>query len=108
MSTEREPLAQEPKLTVRVRPAKLVLAADPADEELARDWTLSEADKAEVRRCRGDTSYRALFSVSSAHPFKDWPLTHQLHESLVLSADRLSRNTTEAALDHSRPRSCSR
>jgi hypothetical protein len=45
MSTEREPLAQEPKLTVRVRPAKLVLPADPADEELARDWTLSEADK---------------------------------------------------------------
>ncbi len=58
MSTEREPLAQEPKLTVRVRPAKLVLAADPADEELARDWTLSEADKAEVRRCRGDTNRR--------------------------------------------------
>ena len=58
MSTEREPLAQEPKLTVRVRPAKLVLPADPADEELARDWTLSEADKAEVRRCRGDTNRR--------------------------------------------------
>jgi hypothetical protein len=27
--------------------------ADPTDEELARDWTLSEKDIVEVRRCRG-------------------------------------------------------
>jgi hypothetical protein len=41
-----------------VRSSKLVLPADPVDEELARDWTLSEADKAEVRRCRGDNNRR--------------------------------------------------
>jgi TnpA family transposase len=35
-----------------------VLPVDPTDEELARDWTLSEADKAEVRRCRGDANRR--------------------------------------------------
>ncbi len=30
------------------------LPTDPSDEELARDWMLSEQDLAEVRRCRGD------------------------------------------------------
>jgi hypothetical protein len=30
-----------------------VLPTDPSDEELARDWLLSEHDLAEVRRCRG-------------------------------------------------------
>jgi len=29
------------------------LPVDPTDEELARDWTLSEEDLVEVRRCRG-------------------------------------------------------
>lgn len=29
------------------------LSADPTDEELARDWTLSAEDLVEVRRCRG-------------------------------------------------------
>jgi TnpA family transposase len=32
----------------------VILPADPSDEELARDWTLSAADLAEVERCRGD------------------------------------------------------
>jgi hypothetical protein len=31
----------------------LVLPNDPSDEELARDWLLSEQDLVEVRRCRG-------------------------------------------------------
>ena len=30
------------------------LPKDPSEEELARNWTLSEADRAQVRRCRGD------------------------------------------------------
>jgi hypothetical protein len=30
------------------------LPLDPTDEELARDWTLTAADLAQVRRCRGD------------------------------------------------------
>lgn len=41
-----------------MRSNKLVLPADPVDEELARDWTLSEIDKAEVRHCRGDNNRR--------------------------------------------------
>ena len=32
----------------------LSLPADPSDEELVRDWTLSVADKIEVQGCRGD------------------------------------------------------
>jgi TnpA family transposase len=58
MSTDRDRPSAERKPTARVRPSKLVLPVDPGDEELARDWTLSEADKAEVRRCRGDTNRR--------------------------------------------------
>jgi hypothetical protein len=34
--------------------AALSLPADPSDEELARDWTLSAADKVEIQGCRGD------------------------------------------------------
>jgi hypothetical protein len=34
--------------------AALSLPADPSDEELARDWTLSTADKVEIQGCRGD------------------------------------------------------
>jgi hypothetical protein len=45
----------------RRRPG-LVLPADPSEEELARNWTLSEADRAEVWRCRGDDN-RRRFSV---------------------------------------------
>jgi hypothetical protein len=33
----------------------LSLPADPSDEELARDWTLSAADKVELQGCRGVT-----------------------------------------------------
>ena len=58
MSIDTERPSAQRKSTVRVRPTKLVLPADPADEELARDWTLSEADMAEVRHCRGDTNRR--------------------------------------------------
>jgi TnpA family transposase len=32
----------------------LILPSDPTDEELARDWLLSELDLVEVRRCRSD------------------------------------------------------
>jgi TnpA family transposase len=35
---------------------------DPADEELAHDWTLSAADLVEVRRCRGDDN-RHRFAI---------------------------------------------
>jgi TnpA family transposase len=42
----------------RQRQAGPALPEDPREEELARDWTLSEADRAEVLRCRGDDNRR--------------------------------------------------
>ena len=36
----------------------LVLPVDPSDDELLRHWTLSEADRREVLRCRGDDNRR--------------------------------------------------
>lgn len=38
----------------------LSLPEDPSEEELARDWTLSQADRVEVLRCRGDDNRRRL------------------------------------------------
>jgi TnpA family transposase len=43
---------------VRGRPARVLLPVDPGDDELARDFSLSEADKVEVRQCRGDDNRR--------------------------------------------------
>ena len=38
------------------------LAADPTDEEFARDWTISAADQVEILRCRGEGN-RHRFAV---------------------------------------------
>ena len=58
MSTP-EPLPDpELFLTRRQRRTSLTLPADPSDEELARDWTLSEADKYQALRCRGEAQRR--------------------------------------------------
>jgi len=46
----------------RQRQRGLTLPEDPGEEELARNWTLSEADRAEVLRCRGDDNRRRLRS----------------------------------------------
>ena len=35
-----------------------LLPEDPSEEELARDWTLSETDRSEVLRCRSDDNRR--------------------------------------------------
>ena len=40
----------------------IALPPDPTDEQLAQDWTLSEADKAEVLRCRTQ-EHRQHFAV---------------------------------------------
>jgi Domain of unknown function (DUF4158) len=48
----------EPILSSRARRHLLVLPEDPTDEELVRHWTLSQADKHEVRRCRGEDNRR--------------------------------------------------
>jgi len=58
MSTDDGPEVAEPILTARQRRAPILLPVDPSDEELARDWTLSEADVAEALRCRGDANRR--------------------------------------------------
>lgn len=42
----------------RRRQAGLTLPVDPSEEELARDWTLSDTDRAEALRCRGDDNRR--------------------------------------------------
>jgi TnpA family transposase len=42
----------------RRRQRGVSLPEDPSEEELARDWTLSDADRAEVQRCRGDDNRR--------------------------------------------------
>jgi Domain of unknown function (DUF4158) len=62
-----------PILSSRARRHLLVLPEDPTDEELVRYWTLSEADKHEVLRCRGEDNRRrfALLRIprESCHPF---------------------------------------
>jgi len=45
-------------MSERRRQAGLMFPGDPGEEELARDWTLSEDDRIEVLRCRGDDNRR--------------------------------------------------
>ena len=47
---------------VRRRRLVLMLPTDPSEEELVRDWTLSEADLKEVCRCCGD-GHRLRFAI---------------------------------------------
>src|SRR5450755_472535 len=54
--------SQEQAQHSRQRLRKITLPVDPSDEELARDWTLSEADCDEALRCRGESN-RRRFSV---------------------------------------------
>lgn len=42
----------------RAHSPRVLLPVDPSEEELARDFSLSGADKAEIRRCRGDEHKR--------------------------------------------------
>jgi hypothetical protein len=42
----------------RARRSGVMLPEDPSDEELARNWTLSESDKSEVLQCRGEEKRR--------------------------------------------------
>ncbi len=46
----------------RSRRPHLALPTEPTDEELAQDWALSEADRVQVRRCRGDGN-RLRFAI---------------------------------------------
>jgi hypothetical protein len=56
--TQNEALAR----VARARSPRVLLAVDPSEEELARDFSLSESDKREVRRCRGD-EHRRRFAL---------------------------------------------
>jgi hypothetical protein len=49
-------------LTPRQRRNPVVFPEDPTDDELARDWTQSEADRAEVLRCRTN-HHRLSFAI---------------------------------------------
>ena len=60
MLTDKEP--EVAVLSPNQRRASTALPEDPSEEELARDWTLSELDSAEVRRCRGG-DHRRRFAV---------------------------------------------
>src|SRR6516225_3589708 len=51
-----------PILTSRQRRHPVDLPQDPTEEELARDWTLSAADREQVRGCRGNDS-RLRFAI---------------------------------------------
>jgi hypothetical protein len=62
MSTAEEILVSPVILTPRQRRSPVTLPDDPSDEELARDWNLSQADKAEVFRCRTD-QHRLSFAI---------------------------------------------
>jgi len=46
----------------RTRSPRVLLPVDPNEEELARDFSLSGADKAEIGRCRGD-EHRRRFTL---------------------------------------------
>jgi len=50
--------APEVLLPARAHRPVLVLPEDPSDDALLRHWTLSEADRREVLRCRGDDNRR--------------------------------------------------
>jgi len=61
MSTADSNIGKETRETsprFRLRPHRVTLPVDPTDEELARDWSLSQEDKNEVSCCRGDDNRR--------------------------------------------------
>ena len=47
-----------PQTESRRRKSGIWLPEEPSEEELARHWTLSEADRREVSQCRGDENRR--------------------------------------------------
>ena len=59
MSTMSDPdVVGVPFLTARQRRDVVTLPENPTNEELARDWLLSEADTSQVLMCRGDDNRR--------------------------------------------------
>jgi len=58
VSTDDQVAPSEVLLNPRQRSPAIHLPEDPTEEELARNWTLSPADRVEVLRCRGDDNRR--------------------------------------------------
>jgi TnpA family transposase len=91
------------------RPRGMSLPADPTDDELAREWTLSADDLAQVQQCRGDSN-RIRFSIqlcvlrkhgrflenySHVTPRILNHFCRQLEISPLLKLDESERNATE-------------
>jgi len=68
MSTTAEAIFEEEFLSRRQRRTTIPLPPDPDDEELARNWTLSEADKNAALRCRGEAQRRRARCHLHAEP----------------------------------------
>ena len=114
MSTAEEILTSPSILTPRQRRNPVVFPEDPTDEELARDWTLSEADKAEVLRCRTNRhrlSFAIQLCVLRAHGrfLADYEamgvritnhLCRQLNLPPVLFVDPPQREATDLEHEH--------
>ena len=47
-------MSHVPQTESRCRVSGIWLSDEPSEEELARHWTLSEADRREVSQCRGE------------------------------------------------------
>ena len=103
--TQTQPFA----LVSHVRSPRVLLPIDPTEEELARDFSLSERDTAEVRQCRGD-DHRRRFALQLCvlrkngrflDSYRQVPiriLTHlnrQLELSAVLFVPETERSATE-------------
>jgi TnpA family transposase len=73
MSTAEETLTSPLILTPRQRRNPVVFPEAPTDEEPARDWTLAEADKAAVLRCR---THRHQLSFAILRPREHSTDTH--------------------------------
>lgn len=97
----------EPPLPARGR--RLALPAEPSEDDLARHWTLTPADLAEVGRCRGD-DHRRRFALQLCmlraygrflDDYRHAPLrilnhlSRQLGLPPVLFLDRPAREPTE-------------
>ena len=93
----------------RAHSPRVLLPVDPGEEELARDFSLSGADKAEIRRCRGD-EHKRRFALQLCvlrktgrflDSYRQVPtriLTHlsrQLELSPVLFVSETERSATE-------------
>jgi hypothetical protein len=66
MSTAEEIMTSPLILTPRQRRNPVVFPKDATDEELARDWTLSKTDQAEVLR-RRTNRHRLSFAIQRGH-----------------------------------------